>query len=128
MIVTLPLKGAWLTLPDGESLHLTRDSSWGRDTRTQDGEVRQYAARRRVILAARRSGQAQLTFTDVTVDQIDWLDRHIGQVMLLRDSHWRRWGTYLSINPSTILQYDMGDAQLYRVTVPWQDSDFNEAV
>lgn len=128
MIITLPLKGAWLTLPDGESLQLTRDSSWGSDTRSQDGEVRQYAARRRVITAARRTGQAQLTFTDVTVDQLDWLYGHIGRVMLLRDSHWRRWGTYLSINPSTILQYDMGDAQLYRVTVPWQDTDFNEAV
>ena len=128
MIINLPIRQAWFTTTDGESITPRRATAWGVDSITVGGEVRQYGNRRRLIRTRNRTSQIQLPLTKITPDQLAWLDDHAGETLLLRTETWRRWGTYLQFQPTPMYMNVPPERQLYRVTLTWTDVDVDESV
>ena len=128
MIVNLPLRGAWFTTLDGESLRLIRATNWGPDSVTVGGEVRQYGGRRRLIRTKSLVSQIPLPLTKVTEAQLEWLENHAGELLLLRTSAWRRWGSYLQFQSVPRYMDVPMSRQSWAVTLQWTDSDYDESV
>jgi hypothetical protein len=67
------------------------------NTRTQDGDFRQYVGRVRMIVRETDIGSYQIALRNLTKDQADLLESWAGRVLLLRDVYGRRvWGGFLS--------------------------------
>jgi hypothetical protein len=67
------------------------------NTKTQDGDFRQYVGRVRMIVRENEVGVYTIALRQLTKDQADLLESWSGRVLLLRDVYGRRiWGGFLS--------------------------------
>lgn len=86
-------------------------------------EVRQFAARRRVITGPGVSWQLPLTLQLLSAEQADLLESWIGDIVLYRDgTGMRRWVTFAGVHGTLT-----ADGRLM-VDVTFVGSDFEESV
>jgi hypothetical protein len=90
------------------------------------GEDRDYAnGRIRLVLKGARKQSFQLTLPNCTRAQINWLEQHTGELMLVRDDRGRKvWGTYFKI----MLDENSTDIDLGDVDITFKQITHSEAV
>ncbi|HBJ72820.1 MAG TPA: hypothetical protein DDY88_03725 [Actinobacteria bacterium] len=92
-----------------------------RVVKDKPGSVNTYASgRRRLVLKAGGGYSIDLTLPQLTRDEIDWLDLHVGDLVLVRDDRGRKiWCTYLSLpidEDGSDIAYGDGSLSLVEIT------------
>jgi hypothetical protein len=100
-MASIQLYGVWIAPADdlGDQLVLNAAVSLT-GSKARAGEVRTYAdGRQRLILGAAAPAGASVSAARVDRTTREWLDSHIGDLMLLRDGRGRLlWGSYLALD------------------------------
>lgn len=115
-MTTVALTTVWLNLATDLSDYQSFSYMSGLNVNTmRPGTDREYAnGRLRLVLNGSTRRTFQLTLPACTRDQIDWLELHTAELMLVRDDRGRKvWGTYFKMSVSEkSADTDSGDVEI----------------
>lgn len=128
MIIPLRLTGVWLSSVDGTTLHLVGEVPLPGVTPAVSASVQDYAGRRRIVSTAAHSTTTTFTVWAESPADVAQLEAWQGSLLLLRTPYWRRWGTYVTIPTTPILETLDPDEQVWSAEIAWTDVDYSEAI